>query len=89
MSDPKRRSRSEAKNPIDEFLDSDQEGKLSRPESVPGVGFDDKADDLAHDPRRTSQEHSLNDVEERQEPSCLDTDLLGEAAADATKKGQG
>jgi hypothetical protein len=86
MNDSKRQSRTDASNPLDEFLNADQEGKISRPESVPGVGFDDKADDIAHRPRRTSREHSLDDVQERQEPSCLDEDFLGEAAENAAKK---
>ena len=45
-------------------------------ESVRGVGFDEKADDLAHRTSRTSQEHAVDDAQLRQEPSCLEKDLL-------------
>ncbi len=47
MSDARNDSRVKKGNSIDEFLQSDQDDKISRPESVRGVGFDEKADDLA------------------------------------------
>lgn len=73
-------------NPIDEFLADDREGEISRPESVEEVGFDVKADDLAHRPNSTSQEHSLDDTQKTLTADCIDTDALGEAAEDAIKK---
>jgi hypothetical protein len=86
MTEPKSHSHGDRGNSIDEFLNSDQEDELSRPESVPGVGFDNKADDVAHRTNRSSQEHSLDDVHETQTPTCLEKDLLGEAVEDAKKK---
>jgi hypothetical protein len=57
-------------------LNQNQEGETSRPESVEGVGFGNKADDLAHRPDSTSQEHSLDDTHETLTPSCLEEDFL-------------
>ena len=73
-------------SPIDDVLNQNQEGEISRPESVEGVGFGNKADDLARRPGSTSQEHSLDDIHEMQTPSCLEEDFLGQAAENATKR---
>lgn len=86
MSAAKDDSPVDASNPIDEFLRSDQDDKISRPESVRGFGFDEKADDLAHRPAQASQKHALDDVQTRQDASCMETDLLGEAAENAMRQ---
>jgi hypothetical protein len=75
-------------NPIDEFLSQEQEGEISRPESVVEGVFDIKADDLAHRPHETSQEHSLDDTHETLTPDIPETDLLGEATEDAMKESE-
>jgi hypothetical protein len=86
MSDAKYDSRVKEGSSIDEFLQSDQDDKISRPESVRGVGFDEKADDLAHLPTQTSQEHTLDDVQTRLDASIMEKDFLGEAAGNAMKQ---
>lgn len=72
-------------NPIDAVLNQDQEPEISRPETVEGVGFGDKLDNLANEPTTTSKEHSLDDLKEMQTPSCMEKDVLGEAV-DAIKE---
>jgi hypothetical protein len=72
-------------NSIDDVLNQNQEGEISRPESVQGVGFGNKADDLVHKPDSTSHEHSLDDMHEMQTPACLEENALLEAAENATK----
>lgn len=86
MSDHKCNSQGEHVNPIDAVLNQSQEGEISRPESVEEVCFDVKADDLAHQPHTTSQEHSLDDTHETLTQSCFDVNDLIEAASNATKK---
>lgn len=60
----KRNSQDKYDNPIDAVLNEHQDGELSRLESVKRVGFDVKANDLAHLPHETSEEHSLDDTHE-------------------------
>lgn len=86
MNNHKGNSQGNHSNPIDAVLNQSQEGELSRPESVEEVGFDRKADDLIHRPHETSEEHSLDDTHETLTPASLETDALGEAAENATKK---
>lgn len=67
-------------NPIDEFFARDQENEISTQESVQHEVFDVNADDIAHPPHETSQEHSLDDTHETLTPDLLETDALDEAA---------
>jgi hypothetical protein len=85
MSNDNRNSQDKHLNPTDEFLTRDQDGEISRPESVQEEVFDVKADDLLHQPVSTSQEHSLDDTHETLTESCFGkNDLLAVAEA-ATK----
>ena len=88
MSNQNGNSEGKHSNPIDESLNRDQEGELSRPESVQGVGFENKADDLVHQPSSTSQEHSLDDTHETLTQSCFDQNALLEVAENAMKKSE-
>jgi len=88
VSNQNRSSEGKHSNPIDAVLNQNQEGEISRPESVEGVGFGNKGDDLAHRPASTCQEHSLDDTREIQTPSCLEEDFLGQAAQDAMKRNE-
>jgi len=85
VSNQNRSSEDKHSNSIDDVLNQNQEGEISRPESVKRVGFGNKADDLVHTPDSTSQEHALDDIHEMQTPSCLEEDLLGQAVEDAMK----
>jgi hypothetical protein len=71
-------------NPIDEFLKSDRENEIRRPDTAPSIGFDDELDDIAHHPEETSQEHSLNDLRHRLTPSLMETDILAEAVEETS-----
>lgn len=86
MNKRKQNSQGKRSNSIDAFLNADQEGEISRPESLEGAGFERNADDLAHRPEATSQEHSLEDTHEMQTPDCLDVEALDEAAENAMKE---
>ena len=88
MSNLKRNSQGKHVSPTDEFLTRDQEGEISRPESVVEGVFAVKADNLAHRPHETSQEHSLYDTHQTLTPDIPETDLLGEAAEDAMKESE-
>lgn len=88
MSSQKSNSEDKHSNPIDDVLNQDQDGKITRPDSIKGVGFGNKADDLAHRPDNTSQEHSLDDTHQLQTPLCLEEDFLGQAAMAAAKKSE-
>ena len=88
MTNQNRNAQSQHANPIDAFLNQDQEDEISRPESVEEGVFDVNADDLAHRPHDTSEEHSLDDTHETLASSCLETDALAEAAEDATKESE-
>jgi hypothetical protein len=88
MSNDKRDSQDKHVNTIDEFLTRDQEGEISRPESVQEGVFDVKADDLAQRPHDTSQKHSLDDTHETLTPDILETDALSEATEDAMKESE-
>lgn len=86
MSREKRNSQEEHVNPIDWFLHKTQDDEISRQESVEQVVFDVNADDIAHPPHSTSQEHSLDDTHDTLRQSCFDKNDLFEAAEDAMKK---
>ena len=86
MTNHKRNSQDKHVNPIDELLTRDQENEISRQESVQQEVFDVNADDLAHQPTSTSQEHSLDDTHETLTQSCFDKNALLEVAENATKK---
>ena len=88
MSNQETESGAKAPGPIDEFLNGDQEGMISRPEPLEGVGFENKADDIAHQPQGTSQEHSLDDTQETLTPACLQENVLLEVAEKELKKSQ-
>jgi hypothetical protein len=70
-------------NEIDRILNSDQPNDISAQDPKPYEGLGRDNDQLAHDPKNTSKERSLDDEEEML-PS--DDDILGEAVDNATKK---
>ena len=88
MSNHKRNLQDKHVNTIDQFLTRDQENEISRQVWVQQEVFDVNADDLAHRPHETSQEHSLNDTHETLTPDILETDALGEATEDATTESE-
>jgi hypothetical protein len=88
MTNYKRGSQDEHANPIDAVLKQTQDGEISRPESAKEVGFDVNADDLAHQPDSTSQEHSLDDTHETLTQARFDKNDLLEVAEDAMKESE-
>jgi len=86
MKNHKRSSADTYANPLDAVLNQAQEGEISRQESVQHNVFDVNADDLAHPPHNTSQEHPLDDTHETLTPALLKTDALDEAAENAMKR---
>jgi hypothetical protein len=85
MTNRKRNSEDTHVNPIDAVFNQTQEGDISRPESAKEVGFDVNADDLAHQPDSTSQEHSLDDTHETLTQDRFDKSDLLKVAEHAMK----
>lgn len=83
MNNQKSSSEDTHANPIDWFLNETQEDEISKQESVQQDAFDVNADDLAHAPKRTSQEHSLDDTHASLTQSSFDKNDLLAAAENA------